>query len=873
MKNIMYISLTMLATATVMFIVTGTQPLSRQWDRYSTEFFSRINGDRHPSHGPLKHAPGHWYFYAQRMYGNPGINPDMELYLANQRINTLERSGIRKASADNVWQSIGPANMGGRMRAIAFHPSNPNIVYAGAASGGVFKMTDGNDWAPVMDYEASLPVGAIALDPNNPDIVFAGTGEPVYNTALSTSSPSYSGIGIFKSVNGGASWTLLPWPLSSSAIHRILVSPQGNDSLMVAATAGLYKTTNSGTDWTRVLSGVITDLQYKADDNKTVFAVVGTDHGASSNGIYRSRNEGIARSWQKLTANFPSGDSLGRMVLATTPADPNLLLVFLSRKMVGGYPVSNDFFGIMRSTDAGDTWERMQLTGIGEESFGSGQLFYDFCAAISPTNASLVYAGGINIWRSTNGGQSWSRITSQNTVHVDQHVLQFQPGTGALWSGNDGGIYSYNGTTWSSKEPTLETIQYYTVGVDTSATWGIYGGTQDNGTHRLNNAPNRTWSEINTGDGGYVLIDSRNTQKKYIYTTYTVAKYPFRSTDGGVNWLPLNDTALTNNSFSNWITPMLLEPGDPTRLYWGAQRMYLIRNADKVPSYHRLSDTYLVRGGSMNAVITTMAVAKSRPDYMYTGSGDGKIFRTRNLRDTPANVGWEDVSTGIPNKWITRVEVDPRNEHIVYATISGYKTQHVYRTSNGGNEWTSISSNLPDIPVNSIRVHPVYSEVLFIATDAGVYYTTNTGESWERYGLNLPNVVVSDIAFTDTMGTKAKYIVAASYGRGMWYAPLNITVSVPGIEKPGSLSISDAYPNPVAAGTSASIALSMPARGQASVELYNSHGQSVRTLFSGTADAGTMPLRIETYGLTPGIYFIRLQSGATSVTRKLIVMK
>jgi photosystem II stability/assembly factor-like uncharacterized protein len=865
-----------IVTFAVIAVLTSTagyefaQTDNRAGMTFCAQQLTRMTEGRDESGASRRKAPGSWYFYLQRQYGNSGINVDNELTQAAKALSTDNRPSHYKRASEAPWTFLGPANIGGRMRAIAFHPTNTDIVYAGSASGGVFKMSDGERWVPVSDFTVSLPIGALAIDQNDPDIIVAGTGEPVVQTPWSIGSPSYLGVGVLKSYDAGQSWTVLPYITNVSAIHKILLSPESSDTMLVASTANLLKTTDNGENWTVTLNGTVTDLEYLPDNPNTVFAAVGNDTGSPANGVYRSFANGNKSTWKKLSDNFPAGDSLGRIIISTTPADPKLILAFLSHAMDGVFPVWNDFFGIMKSTDAGDSWVRLD-NNLHPSSFGRGQLFYNFCSVISPTDPDLVYAGGINVWSSTNGGEFWLQASDPFSHHVDQHALEFQPGTDVLWVCNDGGIRTRSDRDgWAFLQDGLETVQYYTITADPVSPWLIFGGSQDNGTQRMKEKDSKIWKDVLSGDGGYVLIDPTNPQ--IVFAKATVFFAPYRSINGGDNWSIIDEGlgGTDPSEFPSWISPMLLHPADPSKLYTASQYLYLADSANVSshrPNFTLMSDDYLARGGEYTSVVTTMAISESNPNYMYVGSGDGNVFRCRNLLDGPGMIGWDDVSVGTPRKWITRLEVDPRNEHIVYATFSGFRTAHVMRSSNDGNDWVDISSNLPDIPVNCIKVDQEYSKVLYIATDLGVWYSTNTGDSWERYGEGLPNVVVHDLDFNSE-----GYIIAGTYGRGAWAAPRN-EVSAKATPLPSDLLLAQNYPNPVHTGKQASIVFSTVASAETSIRLYDAQGKHVLNLYEGRASAGLQTVSISTAGVSPGIYYYRLTSGSEMLTRKMLVIE
>jgi photosystem II stability/assembly factor-like uncharacterized protein len=782
---------------------------------------------------------------------------------------------MNKSKFTNTWSSLGPQNLAGRMKTIAFDPTNPEIVYAGAASGGVFKSVDGGkNWVAVMDQAPSIPVGSIAIDHNNTSIVFAGTGEPVMEISRVRSAPSYYGVGVMKSTDAGASWSSLAWPTKSSAIFRLQLHPASSDTLLAATRTNLLKSTNGGKNWnSNVLSGVVTDVCYKVGNPSVVFAAIGNDDGGSSNGVYRSNAGGDRYSFTKCSTNFPSADSCGRIVLVTTEANPNLLMAFVALKYSYVTSTGRDFFALMKTTDDGKTWTRMS-TNLPAD-YTNGQAFYDFCAAISPVDQNTIFTGGLEMYRSTNGGANFVKITSGNEpVHVDQHAIVFQPNTNHVWIGNDGGIYESvsNGSTWDYLGYTLETIQFYALFVDPSEPMRIIGGTQDNGTQRLVRVSDRSWSIINGGDGGYCSIDSKNSN--IIFSRISVYNYPFRSTNGGTSWTRLDRGFQTELDRSNWLTPTLLVPGSTAKLYTASQYVYMasgVTNALSTPTFNAIS-TDLTKANAWESVISTMAIAPSDGDVMYVGTGDGKVQKTENLTDI--DVTWTDLTrTNLPNRWITRVAVDPKNANIAYVGYSGTGTGHVFKTVDGGTTWTDISlkaNGFPDIPVNSIAIPPANPSVVFVATDLGVMVTTDAGASWSRFGTGLPNVVVYDIIINS-----ANQLLAATHGRGLWMTDATVGVNDPQLTTVSDFAVEQNYPNPVVASSTVSTAINYAVAKpmDISLQLYDVSGRLVQHVSRNHSYPGKYTFVLPVQDLPAGLYMYSVSNGNRSVTRKMVVIR
>lgn len=821
------------------------------------------------------HPDGAALFYRMREYGNPGLNVYQKLWETYSELAAEERLAFEKPSVQNTWVSAGPVNISGRIRAIAIHPDKPDVIYAGSASGGVWKSTDsGNNWYPLTDNLPALPIGALAIDAHNPDRIFAGTGEPV---AASTNThgnatPIYNGIGIFRSDDAGQTWTLLPWPSSSSSIHRIALHPESADTMLVATLSDLWKTTNGGLEWTRVLNGTVTDVYYRPGSPAKAYAALGRDNGASANGVYFSDAGGERYSWRRNPINFPQQDSVGRIALAVTPAAPDKLYaaVAKNRSLLANSEDPNDFLLLMISNDGGETWERK--IGAITASFTRGQAWYDLAMGVSPFDPNFIMLGGVDLWRSTNGGLSfaknsdWTLRTSTPTspryVHADQHAIYFKPGSpNTVIAGCDGGIHisTDRGENWALKSNALVTTQYYTARFDNGNPRRLYGGTQDQSNQRQVNPGDDKWMFIGGGDGGPIAVDPTSISILYFVVNGEVR----RSTNGGGSSTALTEglNGGTSGDNRNWRRPVALHPTDRTTLYTASQYMYVMKNAPSAsfPTWSIISGN-LTR---VNSIITDIAFAPTQPDWLYTVSGDGRASLTRNIR--AASPLWENISSGLPNRWLSKITVDWDNQETAYIAASGYGTGHVFKTTNAGQNWIDISGDLPDIPAGSVVRSLADENTLFVATDIGVWFTVNGGANWKRFGDGLPNVVVFDMTITPE-----GILVAGTHGRGMWTT--SSIVSTEPLGKANEFTLSQAFPNPVGRGETV-IPFTVRAQGRASFKLYDTRGRVVRSFGQQWYAAGNHSFEISANDLESGVYFYALEMNGKRLTKKLTVLR
>lgn len=810
------------------------------------------------------------HFYAQRAYGNPGINIGERLMEAWERIAWSPQSALLKPfSADKNWRLEGPVNIGGRMRAVLFHPTETSTLYAGAASGGVWKSTDlGLSWLPLTDQMPRLPVGALVIDRANPNILYAGTGEPLgTNFGRSGGSPYYDGLGVMRTSDGGANWTLLPWPKANSAVHRIALHPASSDTLLVATVDKLWKSTDAGQTWNSTLDGYITEVMYKPDDPATVYAAIGAEYGGSSNGIYISRAGGEQFSWTKLADNLPPGDSTARVVMSIPAGNPNRIYAAMGlnrRKMTDG---DVDFKGVFVSDDGGATWQRRQ-NAIAND-FTRGQGFYDLTIMARPDNPDVVFIGGIDLHRSLTGADGFAKVSRWELrvvdpknpayVHADQHHLAFKPDDpNVVVAACDGGIFvsTDGGTNWMERSNGLATTQFYGINYAPSNPGLLYGGTQDNSNMRQI-APNQTdWLYVGGGDGGRMAIDPKNSNLMYL----TMNSTPYRTFDGA-SFEPL--AAGLNGYRGNWIRPMLLDPnGD--RLYTASDYVHRLSPAKDATSWLTISTKKVVRN---TGIVTDLEMPQPNPRWMYSSSSDGKVFVCENL--TALDTEWYDESTGLPNRWISDIHVGWGTLRTVYAALSGYGTSHAWKTIDGGKTWIDISGDLPDIPCNAIIPSRTDTSTVFLATDLGVWYTTNGGTNWKQFGNGLPNVVCYDMKLTPE-----NRLIVGTYGRGVWSVDA-ITSSGGTPPAPADLALDAAWPNPFGPGIAASTSLRFTLAKAADAELtvYNAAGRAVASLASGRREAGTHSVQFAAGNLPAGTYIAVLRAGGKTVTKKVALVR
>ncbi len=716
--------------------------------------------------------PSDW-FYRQRAYPYDDIPREKQL-LALKEATAINKL---KTRSGEIWGLVGPSNIPGRITDIAVDNSVATpIIYVASAAGGVFKSVDnGANWIPIFDDAGVLPIGAIALNPQNTDIIYVGTGE------ANSGADTYEGNGIYKSIDGGGTWTYVG--LSNSYhIGRLVVDPLRPDTIYAAvggkhfgalnSERGLYRSDDGGATWVQKLyvsdSTSCIDLALHPSTG-TVFACMWEkvrfkgDHvrlGGITSGLHRSTDFGDNWTLVSGTGNYPAqASNISRIGITV---DPSSNTVYSSIIDLNGY----DLFGVYKSTDLGLTWTQTNDAALDGMFGGFGWYFGQI--RVAPGNPNLVYALGVQLYISDDGGSSW--YWDGDGIHVDHHALSLLPnasfpGEYFAYEGCDGGVNyrAKESDSWSNLA-NMPNTQFYAIHIDESNPYSrYYGGTQDNGSMRtLTPANLNSWEDILGGDGFYCLVDY--TDEDVVYAEYQNG-YLLKSTNGTIGWGYAMDGIDYNNDRHNWNTPIAMSPGDHNVLYYGSQ--YLYKTEDGADNWTPVSGdlssgpypTYPSFG-----TITTIDVGHQNNDVIYVGTDDGNIWVTQN-----GGTNWTQINTAIPDRWITRVTADPRDDAVVYATISGYDWSepmpHVYRSTNYGADWVSISGDLPDSPVHDVIPDPHDNNTVWIGTDFGVYITEDMGSTWLPFGSGLPMAPVHDIDFNSN---PSRIMIAGTHGRSLY---------------------------------------------------------------------------------------------------------
>lgn len=901
------------AMAVLPFTLALLQPQDHEGERNDGMFFER---ELYEEDEPGGEAKGVEWFMSQRTYGLGYIPLDAEIRAVEdmrQRMIPKLGAGLKKSTAGQLnWEYLGPGNIGGRLRGLVAHPTNPNILYAGSVSGGVWKSTNaGASWFPTMNDLITLNISTLAMKPGDPNTLYAGTGEGfLYGD-------NFPGRGILKTNDGGTTWKRVhvAQGLNSPFIMALAVSP-ANPNVVYAAgrqavprpfyppaetvpdsgVSAIFKSLDSGETWSDITTGkgidhnpakifdnFPTDLVVSPTDANVIYATFGL---YIPGGIWKSMNGG--QTWSRLTNGLPDASlpnmGYGRIKLALAPSNPNIVYASFTYSSKPGDTVGlkeDALLGIWKTTNTGQSWTQITtpLTSNqrnrndGNTTALGNQGGYATALIVHPTDPNIVFVAGLDIYKTTNGGNTWSQVSMwippgdpENPeglpyVHADHHVFAFDGSINppALYNGSDGGVARSRdlGKTWEILNHDFGVTQFYTFAVHPTNPNIMLGGTQDNGIPLLRNAQANDWTNVNAlSDGWQVYFDYADPTRIYVsQQNVGMGRAVFDYTTGRI----IEGKPIGGNHGSNGITqrdidqaayyaPYELSPNNPNVLVLGTNR--LLKTVNRGDSWTPVSAEF-------DSAFIAVAIAEG-DDNVIWAANLGQIYKTENNGATYTNV----TTSNLPKRYLTDIEFDPSNRNTVYLTYSGYGTPHVFKTTNGGTSWTDLTNNLPDVPANTIQVHPQRPNLLVLGTDIGVFLSENGGQTWQPATNNFPTVQVTAIDFN----LKANRVYAATHGRGAYNAELPSSVAVLQVStneiqiqtKPGQAGESSfAIANTGNVDLSFSITAS---GGQANTLPGNAHSAS-----TGFAKANELALPISSQSMSMGRKQLRREHNANTV--------
>jgi hypothetical protein len=730
----------------------------------------------------------------------------------------------------DAWTPLGPGNIGGRTRIIRFHPVDHGVLFAAGVSGGVWRSdNNGASWRPIADGLANLAVNSFVIDPRSPDTMYAGTGEGYFREEIRGTGLPLRGGGVFVTRDGGTNWTRLESTAGVDFhwVNDLQLSPTDSRRLYAATRTGVWRSPDGGQTWSRLLEtnvrGGCLDLAMRTDDpGDVLFASCGSYEQAR---IYRFPRA-AADSRADVVLEDPG---MGRTSIAIAPSNQDLVYALAASNEPGPQGLYRQgLHAVFRSTRGGlgGTWEArvrntdpvklhtLLLTNAGPATFrdcqpnaGGGNSYinmgwYVNALAVDPRDPERVWAGGVDWFRSDDGGRTWgvaastavARTAGQTPVHVDQHAIAFHPlydgeNNQTLLVGNDGGVFRTRnarastatgpratcspvqmGLRWESLNRGLGITQFYH-GAPFPDGEQYFGGTQDNGTIAGSDAAGADgWQPIFGGDGGYVVVDPTNPRTLYLETQWANI---VKTVDGGARFSsatrgldpPVSDNLGPNANYL-FVTPIVMDPLNSQQLWTGGSFLY--RTGNGAAEWTKTSTAMPDEG-----LVSAIAVSPRDSDRVIAGTTRGDVLvHIRALRTT-ASTTWTHRRPRAG--WVTSLAYDPENPNVLYATYGNFGGAHVFRSVNSGRTWESIDGSgadgLPDVPVHAIVVDPDDPQRLYLGTDIGVLVSIEGGNRWlvEETGFG-PTVTEWLSLIRDTSGRKRLF--AFTHGRGAWRVEL-----------------------------------------------------------------------------------------------------
>ncbi|MBK9400559.1 MAG: PKD domain-containing protein [Bacteroidetes bacterium] len=693
-----------------------------------------------------------------------GIVPGERILVAKKYKDQLMQSSANLAPLAGVsWDEQGPNNQGGRTRALMVDPNDVsgNTVFAGSVSGGLWKTTNINAaspvWTPVNDLLSNLAVISIAYDPTNTQVMYFCTGEGYNNI------DNVRGLGVFKSTNGGVTWTQIASTNNATFYYcqKVVVNSAGV-VFVATSSGGLQRSANGGTTWTKVLgsglliTGATSNFCYDVE-----IAADGDVYSSLDGSVHKSTNAGVT---------FGAAQTIGvagnRIELACAPNDSNYVYAVVE---AGGAVA-----GITRTINGGTSWTvRTEPADVDPDilaaDFSRGQAWYDLTVAVDPNNRERLFVGGIDLFVSTDGAGTWSQVShwyggfSLQNVHADQHNIVFQNGSSSVaYFVNDGGVYrSTNANvavpTIVDKSSSYRTAQFYACAMHPTALTPYYlAGSQDNGTHKFVTSGIQATTQATGGDGAFCHIDQN--QPQFQFTQYVYNDY-YRSSDGGNTW---TNVVTAGGSFIN---PSDYDDAN-NKMYAASTTNQFVRWDDP-----QTGGTFVtVAAAALNGWVSAVKVSPNTANKVFFGSDNGRVVRVENAHTGAPTI--TNISTGLPaGAYVSCVEVETGNDNHLLVTFSSYGVNSVWESTNGGTSWTSVEGNLPDMPIRWALFNPNNNDQVLLATELGVWSTDNLNAGatvWGATNSGLANVRVDMLQLRQS----DKYVIAATHGRGLYASDL-----------------------------------------------------------------------------------------------------
>ncbi len=790
-----------------------------------------------------------------------------------EQFRAMNNGAAMKVTSSAAWTEVGKSQDGtvsGRPSGIAFTPDG--TIYLATTNGGLWKsQVSGQSvtWTSLSDTWEMLPTGGVAVNPENPNTVYAGTG--IYLSGIGGGG-DINGLGVYKSYDGGLNWELLD-SSSSLVTTQMEVNPADTNLIYRATTNGVRVSTDGGLKWSNdaTLNGA-TNLVFDPNNPAILYAGGGTQ-------VEKSTDSGLT--WVALSG-FPTGQG---MSLAMSQSSSDTLYLSTGYGYYGNLTSSSSTLAM--SPDGGKTW----LTQSTAVKYTGTQAYYDNAIAVSPQNPATVIVGGLDIYHSTRSGQSLGKLTdwttsskASNYTHADIHVLKYNPYTAVLYALTDGGIFysATNGLSWKQDlNNDLGTLLFVggDMAVDPNSQQPLYfaAGAQDNGFNRLTFG-DQNYVQMMGGDGGTAYISPSDNET--VFGTYTNASL-YKSGDGGTQWQGsganlLSGTPIDPNSGGE-DAPFYMEydvaDQDPNVIaICGNRNLFLSQDGGQgFPDFPQVTN---VAGETATTKVlgnvSTVHIAKANDQNIYLGTTGPRFYYSLDQGTTWTQSTNPTGFSGTP----MGITTDPNNENHVYMVTAGVAatSKHFYVSTDNGQDWTSPATNLPNLTYRRVAVDD--AGIIYIGNDYGVLRSGDGGVTWYPVADGLPMTMVTGLR------VRGQYLLAVTYGRGMYYVDLSKLPPVPSsaglVASSGTpssgIAISAVYPNIInAAAPQTSVDYSLTAGNQTTLAVYDVLGRQERILVNQFASQGDHEVRADLAGLAPGQHYFVLTSSGVSVTKPITI--
>ncbi len=811
------------------------------------------------------------FWNEQRAYPNGHID-DKQFYSAFTALQSekiLRRSSV---IVPDQWRQIGPHNIGGRTLAVAVNPQNTKTIFAGSASGGLWRSyNEGKGaaaWHPVKTGFPVLSVSSIAIAPNDSNIMFIGTGE-VYNQyssigglSIRTTRGSY-GIGLLKTTDGGVSWkSSLDWKYAEMrGVQSVKIHPVFINHVWAATTEGIFHSADTGTTW-KNLSDVPmgTDLVLDPLDTNIVLAAHG-NLGSVGAGIYRTLDGGTT--WNQSTAGLPVNFG-GKIVFAQYRSSPNVIYASIGNGAVSGT-------WLCRSTDYGFSW-----SVVSTKDYSTYQGWYSHCVGVKPDDSSKIICGGIDIWKSTDGGLTLTKRSDwsawyfgtpmpgepegpPNYSHADHHSITYHPeNSEIIYFGTDGGIFcsTDGGETFEGRNGGYQTTQFYngfsSARLDSHL---AIGGMQDNATAIYEGGV--AWRRVIGGDGVMTAMSPTSLDTMY-GSSQNLNLY--RSSN---RFKTFSSMPVPSGSVTNFVGPFALSESNPRILYAGRDKVYKTTNSGV--QWTATNGNQSLDGNPVLAI----AVAPTHSDTVYATttprSSPAKMFRTTN-----GGLTWTNITGVLPDRYLVDIAVDPTDASVVYVTASGFGTPHLYTTTNAGMTWSDIGNGLPDVPTSAVTVDPYNTNHIYLGNDLGVFVSTNRGNSWIPFSEGLFDAtMIMDLS----VSRMNRSLRAVTHGNGVferkWLDGVTGVKPEPAIAF--NFELEQNFPNPFNPMTK--IRFHITEKNHVLLSIYDIEGKETAVLVNGERNKGVYSVVWDASKVSSGIYFAQLTINNKTLIKKMVLLK